>query len=74
MTNAYQPTSDLVHEQVARYQATDGREGGTLEGRPVVILPTVGATGNIRKNPIMRIGDTYVAVASNGGASSNSSW
>jgi hypothetical protein len=35
MTNAYQPTSDLVHEQVALYEATDGREGGTLEGRPV---------------------------------------
>jgi hypothetical protein len=23
MTNAYQPTSDLVHEQVALYEATD---------------------------------------------------
>jgi len=33
MTNAYKPTSDLVHEQVALYEATDGREGGTLEGR-----------------------------------------
>jgi hypothetical protein len=28
MTNAYQPISDLVHEQVAVYEATDGREGG----------------------------------------------
>ena len=56
MTNAYQPTSDLVHEQVALYEATDGREGGTLEGRPVVILTTFGAkTGNFRKNPVMRI-------------------
>jgi deazaflavin-dependent oxidoreductase (nitroreductase family) len=84
MINAYQPTSDLVHEQVALYEATDGREGGTLEGRPVVILTTIGAkTGNFRKNPVMRIkdgdtyvkdGDTYVAVASNGGAGSNPSW
>jgi deazaflavin-dependent oxidoreductase (nitroreductase family) len=77
MTNSYRPTSDLVHEQVALYKATDGREGGTLEGRPVVILTTIGAkTGNIRKNPVMRIkdGDTYVAVASNGGAASNPSW
>jgi deazaflavin-dependent oxidoreductase (nitroreductase family) len=77
MTNAYQPTSDLVHEQVALYEATDGREGGTLEGRPVVILTTIGAkTGNIRKNPVMRIkdGDTYVAVGSNGGGARNPSW
>ena len=62
---------------MALYEATEGREGGTLEGRPVVILSTIGAkTGNIRKNPVMRIkdGDTYVAVASNGGASSNPSW
>ncbi len=77
MTNAYRPTTDRVHEQVALYEATEGREGGTLEGRSVVILSTIGAkTGNIRKNPVMRIkdGDTYVAVASNGGASSNLSW
>jgi len=33
ITNAYRPTSDLVREQEARYGATDGREGGTLEDR-----------------------------------------
>jgi len=56
---------------VARYEATDGREGGTLEGRPVVILTMTGATsGKIRKTPIMRVerDGTYVAVASAGGA------
>jgi hypothetical protein len=46
MTNAYRPTSDLVHEQVALYEATEGREGGTLEGRQVVILSTVVAEGD----------------------------
>jgi len=74
----YQPSpSDRVREQVALYEATDGREGNTLEGRPVVILTTIGAkTGNIRKNPVMRIkeGDTYVAIASNAGATSHPSW
>jgi F420H(2)-dependent quinone reductase len=43
----------------------------------VVILTTTGAkTGNIRKNPVMRIkeGDTYVAVASAAGATSHPSW
>ena len=58
-----------VRDQVARYEATGGREGGTLEGRPVVILTMTGAaSGKIRKTPVMRIESTgtYVAVASKG--------
>jgi deazaflavin-dependent oxidoreductase (nitroreductase family) len=77
MPNAYQPSVDQVRQQVALYEATDGREGGTLEGRPVVILTTTGAkTGSVHKNPLMRIrdGDSYVAVASNAGTASNPSW
>ena len=78
MTETYQPSpSDRVREQVALYEATDGREGGTLEDRPVVILTTVGVkTGSIRKNPVMRIkeGDVYVAVASNAGAVTHPAW
>lgn len=78
MASTYEPSPrDQVREQVALYEASDGREGGTLEGRPVVILTTTGAkTVNIRKNPVMRIkeGDTYVAVASNAGATNHPSW
>jgi F420H(2)-dependent quinone reductase len=78
MTAPYQPSpSDRVREQVAQYEATDGREGGTLEGKPVVILTTIGAkTGAVRKNPVMRIkeGDVYVAVASNAGAVDHPAW
>jgi deazaflavin-dependent oxidoreductase (nitroreductase family) len=78
MTETYQPSpSDRVREQVALYEASDGREGGTLEDRPVVILTTVGVkTGSIRKNPVMRIkeGDVYVAVASNAGAVTHPAW
>ncbi|KDE99167.1 hypothetical protein Y900_009430 [Mycolicibacterium aromaticivorans JS19b1 = JCM 16368] len=78
MTGIYQPSpSDRVREQVALYEATNGREGATLEDRPVVILTTIGAkTGSIRKNPVMRIkeGDTYVAVASAAGATSHPAW
>ncbi|MFJ1458092.1 nitroreductase family deazaflavin-dependent oxidoreductase [Nocardia sp. N2S4-5] len=68
---------DRVRAQVDRYEETGGREGGTLDGRPVIILTTRGArTGRLRKNPVMRIrnGGTYVAVASNGGATTNPSW
>jgi deazaflavin-dependent oxidoreductase (nitroreductase family) len=78
MTSTYEPSpSERVREQVALYEASDGREGNTLEGRPVVILTTTGAkTGNVRKNPVMRIkqGGTYVAVASNAGAARHPAW
>ena len=66
-----------VRKQVADYEATAGVHGGTMEGRPVVILTSVGAkSGLVRKSPVMRIvdGDRYVAVASDGGASTNPSW
>jgi deazaflavin-dependent oxidoreductase (nitroreductase family) len=69
--------SDRVRDQVARYEASDGADAGTLEGRPVVILTTVGnRTGAIRKNPVMRIphGDSYIAVASNAGAATDPAW
>jgi deazaflavin-dependent oxidoreductase (nitroreductase family) len=69
--------SERVRDQVALYEATGGREGGTLEGRPVVILTMTGATtGNLRKTPIMRIerDGTYLAVASAGGAPNHPAW
>jgi F420H(2)-dependent quinone reductase len=69
--------SERVSEQVRLYETSDGAEGGTLEGKPVVILTHTGArTGGIRKTPIMRIphGDAYVAVASAAGASAHPAW
>ncbi|MFE2428962.1 nitroreductase family deazaflavin-dependent oxidoreductase [Streptomyces sp. NPDC059373] len=74
----YAPSpSERVRDQVALYEATDGREGGTLEGRPVVILTTRGAkTGKIRKTPLIRIEHdaTYAVVASAGGAPEHPAW
>jgi F420H(2)-dependent quinone reductase len=69
--------TESVRTQVADYEASGGVKGGTLEGRPVVILTSVGAkSGKVRKNPVMRIvdGDRYVAVASAGGSPANPSW
>jgi F420H(2)-dependent quinone reductase len=69
--------SERARTQVAAYEASGGVEGATLEGRPVVILTSVGAkSGKVRKNPVMRIvdGDRYVAVASAGGSPTNPSW
>jgi hypothetical protein len=55
VTEPYVPSSsERVRDQVALYEATGGREGGTLEGRPVVILTMTGATsGKIRKTPVV---------------------
>src|ERR1700694_3452958 len=69
--------AESVRTQVADYEASGGLEGATLEGRPVVILTSVGAKSDkVRKNPVMRIvdGDRYVAVASAGGSPANPSW
>jgi F420H(2)-dependent quinone reductase len=68
---------ERVRKQVEDYEASGGVEGATLEGRPVVILTSVGArSGKVRKNPVMRIvdGERYVAVASAGGAPTHPSW
>jgi Glyoxalase-like domain/F420H(2)-dependent quinone reductase len=48
--------SDRVRDQVARYEATGGADGGEQDGLPVVILTTTGArSGALRKTPIMRV-------------------
>jgi F420H(2)-dependent quinone reductase len=74
----YQPSpAAAVRDQVASYEASDGKEGGTLEGKPVVILTSTGAkSGKIRKTPVMRIerDGTYVVVASAGGATKHPQW
>src|SRR5579863_5992028 len=78
MTGEYEPSAfDFVAEQVRLYEETGGREGGTLEGKPVVILTTRGRrTGALRKSPLMRVehDGRYVVVASMGGAPQHPVW
>jgi deazaflavin-dependent oxidoreductase (nitroreductase family) len=64
---------------VARFEATDGAEANTLPGtdHPIVVITSRGAkSGNLRKNPVMRVerDGVYVAVASKGGADENPEW
>jgi F420H(2)-dependent quinone reductase len=69
--------SDRVKDQVALYEATEGAEGGTLDGKPIIVLTTIGAiTGNIRKTPLMRIehNGKYAVVASYAGGPHNPLW
>lgn len=69
---------ERVAEQVALYESTDGREGNTMRGMPVVIVTHRGRkTGGIRKTPLMRVADGdqhYVIVASIGGAPKHPVW
>lgn len=69
--------NDRVREQVELYEATNGLEGGTMAGKPVIILTFKGAkSGKIRKTPLMRIehNGTYAVVASNAGAATHPFW
>jgi deazaflavin-dependent oxidoreductase (nitroreductase family) len=69
--------SERVRDQVARYEATGGVEGGELGGLPVVILTTTGArSGKTRKNPVMRVEQdgVYAAIASYAGNPENPRW
>ncbi|RLT27984.1 MAG: nitroreductase family deazaflavin-dependent oxidoreductase [Chloroflexi bacterium] len=78
MTAEYIPSpSERTAQQVEQYESSNGREGTTMRGMPVVIVTMRGRkTGGIRKVPLMRVadGDNYVIVASKGGAPEHPVW
>ena len=66
-----------VAEQVELYEESDGTEGTTLRGLPVIIVTNIGrSTGAVRKTPLMRVadGNNYVLIASRGGAPKHPLW
>ena len=68
-----------VRDQVEQFEATDGAEANTLPGTndPIVVITSRGAkSGNLRKNPVMRVerDGVYVAIASKGGADEQPEW
>jgi deazaflavin-dependent oxidoreductase (nitroreductase family) len=78
LTGDYAPsTSAWARKQAERYEASDGEEAADLQGRPVIVLTSVGArTGKLRKTALMRVehdGD-YAVVASLGGSPHNPYW
>jgi deazaflavin-dependent oxidoreductase (nitroreductase family) len=78
LTGEYEPgTSAWSSKHIELYEATNGVEGGDLQGRPVIVLTSLGAkSGKLRKIPLMRVEHegTYAVVASLGGAPSNPAW
>jgi len=78
LTGDYQPSAaSWARDQVDLYENSGGTEGTELNGRPVIILTSVGAkSAKIRKTPLMRVerdGD-YAVVASLGGAPRHPVW
>src|ERR1700722_4884261 len=78
LSGEYEPSrNERDRRQVELYEGTNGTQGGTLNGKPVIILTFKGAkSGKIRKTPLMRIehDGTYAVVASNGGAPTHPLW
>ena len=80
LQGTYVPSAtEWVRNNVEEYEATNGEKGGTLPGTPypIVVITSVGSkSGNLRKNPVMRVerDGAYLAVASKGGAPENPEW
>lgn len=78
LTGDHQPSAaSWARDQVELYERSGGTEGTEMNGRPVIILTSVGAkTGKIRKTPLMRVehDGEYAVVASLGGAPQNPVW
>src|SRR5687768_8015687 len=72
LTGEYAPsTRDWARKQAELFEATNGAQGNTLRGMPIVVITSVGAkTGKLRKTALMRVEHEgeYAAVASLGGA------
>ena len=68
---------EWVRDQVELFERTGGREGGTLQGQPIVVLTTRGRrSGQLRKSPLMRVehDGAYALVASKGGSPAHPEW
>ncbi len=78
LTGEYEPSrASWARDQVEAYERSGGTAGNELNGKPVIILTSVGArTGKLRKTPLMRVehNGEYAVVASLGGAPQHPVW
>jgi F420H(2)-dependent quinone reductase len=78
LTGDYAPsTAGWARKQAERFEATSGAEANLMQGRPIVLITSVGAkSGKLRKTPLMRVehNGEYVAVGSLGGSPTNPVW
>lgn len=78
LSGEYGPsTSGWARKQAETYKATNGVRAGDIQGRPIVVLTSVGArTGLLRKTALMRVehDGEYLVVGSLGGGPKNPVW
>ena len=78
LTGEYAPsTVGWARKQAELFESTNGAEGNMLQGRPIILMTSVGATsGKLRKTALMRVehDGEYAVVASQGGAPKHPSW
>ena len=78
LTGEYEPSKDdRSRKQVEQYEASNGAQGGTNNGKPVIVVTFKAAKpGKIRKKPLMRIkhNGTYAVVASFDGGPKHPLW
>jgi deazaflavin-dependent oxidoreductase (nitroreductase family) len=78
LEGTYEPsTRDISREQVELYERSNGAEGNTRHGLPVVIVTSIGARSRaLRKTPLMRVEHEgrYALVASLGGGPRHPVW
>lgn len=78
LNGEYLPSKyEWARSQAELFEASQGAEGNELQGKPVIVLTTVGAkTGGLRKTALMRVEHEgrYAVVASKGGAPDAPQW
>jgi deazaflavin-dependent oxidoreductase (nitroreductase family) len=78
LNGEYEPSpTDWSRDQVELFERTNGAEGNTMRGRPIIVLTSRGAkSGKLRKTPLMRVehDGRYAVVASLGGAPKHPVW
>jgi F420H(2)-dependent quinone reductase len=78
LTGEYAPgTSAWARKQAEAYEESRGSKAATLNGKPIIVLTSVGAkTGKLRKTALMRVehDGEYAVVASRGGSAKNPTW
>lgn len=78
LTGRYEPSArDSARRQAETFEASGGTRAADLEGKPVVVVTSVGAkTGLLRKTPLIRIEHQgeYAVLASDGGSAAPPNW
>jgi deazaflavin-dependent oxidoreductase (nitroreductase family) len=69
--------NDWNRKNIAEFRANGGRVGGMFEGKSLLLLHTKGAKSRQERiNPVayVRDGESFVVIASKGGAPTNPDW